>query len=267
MRNRIGVIALFFAVYASAAEAQFNVSDPAPGENFNVELGAMFWTPTPTLIVQTGALAAFGDTRVDFVREFGIEDKRFTEFRFVAKAGRKHKIRFNYLPVEYTQTATLSRTITFGDRTFTVGVPATADLEWKMWKVGYEWDFVARDRGFFGVIAELKHNEVNASLSSTFGVEAAEAKAPVPTIGVIGRGYPHRMVSITGEFTGFKLPDSLSDEFEASLYDFDIYATVSFGRHLGVQGGYRSLTAEYLVDEDAGELELKGPYFGGVIRF
>jgi hypothetical protein len=267
MRNRIGVIALFFAVYASAAEAQFNVSDPAPGENFNVELGAMFWTPTPTLIVQTGALAAFGDTRVDFVREFGIEDKRFTEFRFVAKAGRKHKIRFNYLPVEYTQTATLSRTITFGDRTFIVGVPATADLEWKMWKVGYEWDFVARDRGFFGVIAELKHNEVNASLSSTFGVEAAEAKAPVPTIGVIGRGYPHRMVSITGEFTGFKLPDSLSDEFEASLYDFDIYATVSLGRHLGVQGGYRSLRAEYLVDEDAGELELKGPYFGGVIRF
>jgi hypothetical protein len=74
-------------------------------------------------------------------------------------------------------------------------------------------------------------------------------------------------VSITGEFTGFKVPDSLSDEFEAKLYDFDIYATVSFGRTLGVQAGYRSLTAEYLVDDDAGELKLKGPYFGGVLRF
>jgi len=267
MLNRSAAIAFIFAISASAAEAQFNTSDPAPGENFNVELGAMFWSPTPTLIVQTGALAAFGETRVDLVREFAIENKRFREFRIVAKAGRKHKIRFNYLPIEYSQTATLTRTISFGDRTFTVGVPATADLEWKMWKAGYEWDIVSRDRGFFGIIAELKHNEINASLSSTFGVEAAEAKAPVPTVGVIGRGYPHRMVSITGEFTGFKVPDRLSEEFEASLYDFDIYATVSFGRNLGVQAGYRSLTAEYLVDEDAGELKLKGPYFGGVLRF
>lgn len=267
MLNRFALIAFVLAISSGTAEAQFNVSDPAPGEDFSVELGAMFWTPTPTLIVQTGALSAFGDSRVDFVREFGIEDKRFTEFRVVAKPGRKHKIRFNYIPLEYSETATLDRTITFGDRTFTEGVPTTADLEWKMWKLGYEWDIVARDRGFFGVIAELKHNEINASLSSTFGVEAAEAKAPVPTFGVIGRGYPHRMVSITGEFTGFKVPDRLSEEFEARLYDFDIYATISFGRNLGVQGGYRSLTAEYLVDEDAGELKLKGPYFGGVLRF
>jgi hypothetical protein len=267
MLTRIGVVALVLGVSASAAQAQFRTSDPAPGENYNVELGAMFWTPTPTLNVQTGALAPFGDTRVDFVREFGIEDKRFTEFRVVAKAGRKHKLRFNYIPIEYSATATLTRTITFGDRTFTVGFPATADLEWKMWRIGYEWDVVARDRGFFGIIAELKHNEINAGVSSTFGAETAEAKAPVPTIGVIARGYPHRMVSITGEFTGFKLPDRLTEEFEGSLYDFDIYATVSFGRYVGVQGGYRSLTAEYLVDADAGELELKGLYFGGVVRF
>lgn len=267
MRNRIAVIACVLAVSAGAAEAQFNVSDPAPGENFNVEIGAMLWQPTPTLIVQTGALAAFGSTRVDFVNEFGIEDKRFTEYRIVAKAGRKHKLRFGYIPIIYSETATLTRTITFGDRTFTVGTPTTADLEWKMWKAGYEWDIVARDRGFFGVIGELKYNEINASLTSAFGVEAAQAKAPVPTVGVIGRGYPHKMVSITGEFTGFKMPDSLSEEFEASLYDFDIYATVSFGRHVGVQAGYRSLTADYLVDEDAGELKMKGPYFGGVVRF
>lgn len=267
MRMRISVLTLLVAVSATAANAQFNVSDPAPGENFNVELGAMFWTPTPTLIVQTGALAQFGDSRVDFVNEFGIEDKRFTEFRLVAKAGRKHKIRFNYIPIEYTQTATLTRTITFGEQTFTVGVPATADLSWKMWKIGYEWDIVARDRGFFGIIGELKYNEITASLTGAGIVEAAEGKAPVPTIGAIGRGYPHRNLSITAEFTGFKVPDSLSEEFEARLYDFDLYGTLSLGRNLGVQAGYRSLTVDYLVDEDAGELKLKGPYVGGVLRF
>jgi hypothetical protein len=149
-----------------------------------------------------------------------------------------------------------------------VGVPATADLQWDMWRFGYEWDFVARDRGFVGVIAELKHNTVSADLAAAaVGSEFYEATAPVPAVGIIGRGYPHRNVSLTAEFTGFKMPDTISEEFEAKLFDVDIYGTVSLGRYVGVQGGYRSVVAEYLVDEDTGDLKLKGWYFGGLVRF
>ena len=60
---------------------------PRLGEQFHVELGLMFWQPTPVLQIQTGALAALGQTEVDFVQEFGIENKRFNEFRCVIKAG------------------------------------------------------------------------------------------------------------------------------------------------------------------------------------
>ena len=45
---------------AARAEAQFNVPDPAPGENFHVELGLMFWPPTPEIEIQTGGLADAG---------------------------------------------------------------------------------------------------------------------------------------------------------------------------------------------------------------
>ena len=41
----------------------------------------MFWQPTPVLQIQTGGLAALGESEVDFVQEFGIENKRFNEFR------------------------------------------------------------------------------------------------------------------------------------------------------------------------------------------
>ena len=268
MRMRVALAAICLLwLSSSPAAAQFNVSDPAPGEDFRVEIGAMLWTPTPELRIQTGALAAIGSTQVDFVQEFGIENKRFTEYRVVIKPGRKHKIRFNYVPIKYSAEATLTRTITFGGRTFTVGLPATADLEWKLWRIGYEWDIVAADRGFFGIIGELKQNRVTANVASTFGVETAEATAPVPAIGVIGRGYPAENVSITAEFTGFKVPDSFTDELDAKIFDFDIYATINFGRSVGVQGGYRSIVAEYLVDDDAGDFKLKGWYFGGLLRF
>jgi hypothetical protein len=253
---------------AARAEAQFNAPDPAPGEDFHVELGAMFWTPTPEISIQTGALVAIGETDVDFVREFGIENTRFTEFRAVIKGGRKHKIRFNYIPMEYNEEATLSRQITFGGRTFDVGIPATADLKWEIWKIGYEWDLAVGDRGFFGIIGELKYNKVTATLASPLAdSEFTEVKAPVPTIGIIGRGYPSRNFSITAEFTGIKLPDRISERFDAKLFDFDVYGTINFGRHVGLQGGYRSVVAEYADEDDIGELKMKGIYWGGLLRF
>jgi len=87
---------------------------------------------------------------------------------------------------------------------------------------------------------------------------------PVPTLGGIARVYVVPMVAITGEFTGISIT---RDDFEAKFFDFDINGTVSFGRHLGAQAGYRSVVVDYLSDEDSGDLKMKGPYFGGVVRF
>jgi hypothetical protein len=202
------------------------------------------------------------------VQEFGIEEKRFTEYRVTLKAGRQHKVRFHYLPLSYDpDVVTLERTFTFGGRTFTLGLPADAEVEWKMWRFGYEWDFISRTSGYLGMIAELKHNKVRAQIDSPAGLEVAEETAPVPAIGIIGRGYLTEHVSITGEFTGFKMLDSITEEFDGEFWDLDIYGTVSFGRNVGVQGGYRSIDVEYIGDEDLGRLKLKGLYFGGLVRF
>jgi hypothetical protein len=277
MRNRRSACLLLICLLvAGRAEAQFAVENPTPGEDFHAEFGVMFWPPAPELRLQTGALAQLGESEVDLVREFGIEHKRFTEFRVVLKPGRKHKIRFSYVPIQYNEDAVLQRTITFGGQTFPVAVPATANLKWDLWRFGYEWDFVSLDRGLLGFVGELKYNKVSAELAATgFGAELTEAQAPVPTIGIVGRLYPHRNFSVTTEFGGFKMPgfiasrisEAVSGDFEAKLFDFDIYGTASLGRHVGVQGGYRSVSAEYLVDQDAGTLKMKGLYFGGLVRF
>ena len=156
MQIRLVAALLLSLLLASRAEAQFRVPNPAPGEQFHVELGLMFWKPTPGLQIQTGSLAALGESEVDFVQEFGIENERFNEFRAVMKAAKKHKIRVSHVLAEYDAATTLQRTIVFGGQTFPVSVPATADLKWGVWRFGYEWDFVAMDRGVVGVVTELK---------------------------------------------------------------------------------------------------------------
>jgi len=276
MRIRFTLAVCVCVLVSARAEAQFRVVEPGVGEDFHVEAGLMFWTPTPSVQLQTGSLPALGQPSVDLVGEFGIENTRFNEFRSVIKGGRKHKLRFSHITMQYNQAATLQRTITFGGSTFPVSVPATADLKWEFWRLGYEYDFVAAPRGVLGLITELKVNKVAATLAASgYGSSVTDVSAPIPAVGFIARAYPHRLFSITTEFTGFKLPgfigkkinNAVQDDFEARMYDLDLYGTVSFTRYIGAQVGYRRVTANYLIDPDAGDLKMSGMYFGGVIRF
>ncbi|MBI2187805.1 MAG: hypothetical protein HYU37_11925 [Acidobacteria bacterium] len=263
MRNRIAPLVyctlLLPIIAAAPAAAQ------APNDQV-VELGLMSWRPSPELRLSTGALAGSSIDEVDFVEEFGIEDKSFPDFRVAL--GRNHKFRFGYVKFSYEQDATIRRTFTFQGRTFTINTPASADIKWDLWTFGYEWDFVSRDRGFFGVVADLKYNKVQAAIDSPAlrSTAATDTDAPVPTIGVIGRGYVTPMIAITGEFTGLKVS---SGDFDVKFTDFDINATIIPSRAIGIgaQVGYRSVIADYIVDEDTGDLKMQGPYFGVVARF
>jgi hypothetical protein len=261
MRIRLRVV-LFSTLIVLTGSVSAHAQLPA--EDHVVELGVMFWKPSPGLILSTDTLLSAGVNEVDFVQEFGLEDKYFPEFR--ATIGRNHKFRTSFVTFDYDAETIITRTIVFQGRTFTIGAPATADIKWNLYKFGYEWDFVSRERGFVGFIADLKYNKVRASIDSPALTSAAttDVTAPVPTIGVIGRGYLAPAVSITGEFTGFSLTPG---DDEAKLFDFDLYGTVSMGRNFGVQGGYRSVVVDYVVDEDSGDLKMKGLYFGAVVRF
>ena len=230
-------------------------------ENFNVELGAMLWKPSPVAVITTGSVG----TPIDFINQFSIESKRFTEFRVVLKPGRRHKLRFSTVPFNYSGSATLNQRITFQGQTYNVGVPTAAELRWTLMRFGYEWDPIATDMGFAGIFADVKYNKMHAQLTAQpVGTLAFDRNVPVPTIGGIGRGYLTQYVSVTGEFTALKLNRST---FNAKFYDFDIYGTANVTRYIGAQFGYRKITADYTVDGDTGDLEMKGPYFGGVVRF
>jgi len=254
---------------AAPASAQYGVglSDPATGETYHVEVGGYLWSPTPEIAITSESLGIIG-SRIDFVEDFGIENSTMKQLKVVLRPGRKHKLRFEYTPITYSQEAILSRAIVFNGQRFDISLPVEADLKWNAMRFGYEWDFVYRDRGFVGLLLEAKYTDVEASLENALiGREFVSAKAPIPAIGVIGRGYVVPNVSITGEFSFFKLPESIDEDYRGSYYDFDLYGTVNFTDNFGAQLGYRRLTVFYHVDQDEGDFKMKGLYFGGVVRF
>jgi len=263
----IGVALMLAAVPASAQYGGVSLSDPATGESYHVEVSGALFNPTPTLLITSEGLGIPGD-QIDFVKEFGLEKKVFKQLRVVLRPGRKHKLRYEFIPISYEQEATITRSVVFNGQRFNVSLPVLAELKWNAMRFSYEYDFIYKDRGYVGLVLDLKYTDVEAALSNVvIGREFASAQAPVPAIGGTGRVYVVPNVSITGEFTFFKLPESIDEDYRARYYDFDLYGTVNFNKYIGAQVGYRSLSVFYKVETDTGDLKMKGLYFGAVARF
>jgi hypothetical protein len=271
MRTRAAAISVLCLVMglAAPASAQYSVkeaSDPATGERYHVEIGGFFWNPTPDIAISSESLGIVGSD-IDFVNDLGIKKTRFKQLRMVLRPARKHKLRFEYTPISYDAVGQLTADVIFNGIRFPVTFPVTTNLEWKAYRFGYEYDFISRDRGFVGLILEAKYTDVQATLSNFVATEFARARAPIPAIGGIARVYIVPNISITGEFSGIKLPESINQDYRAKYYDLDIYGTVNFTDHFGAQAGYRSFDVLYKVEKDAGDLQMKGLYLGGIVRF
>lgn len=273
MRTRAATILVWsvvFALAAAPARAQYGVkkiSDPATGENYHVEVGGYFWNPTPDIAITSKGLGIVG-SRIDFVNDLGIQKTRFKQLKVVLRPGQKHKLRFEYTPITYDAVGKLKASIIFNGQRYDVSLPVTTNLQWKAYRFAYEYDFIYRDRGFFGLLLETKYTEVQATLSNVLDTEFVSAKAPIPAIGAIGRVYVAPNISITGELSGLTTGSLGGNDYRAHFADFDLYTSVNFTDHVGAQAGYRSFNVFYHIKEsDEGTLILKGLYFGGVVRF
>ena len=272
MRIRIvsSLLCLAFVLAAAPVQAQYGVSGPstrATGENYRFEFGAYFWNPSPDLSIQSEWRGIVGD-RIDLIEDLGIEKTRFTQIRAVLRPAKKHKLRFEFTPVKYEQPeGLLQRDVIFNGQRYSLSLPVSTTLNWNAYRFTYEYDIIYRDRGFLGIILEAKYTDVKATLSNVIVTEFVRARAPIPAIGAIGRVYVAPNISITGEFSGFKLPEGIDEEYRGKFFDFDLYGTVNFTDNFGAQLGYRSFDVFYKVETDEGELKIKGPYLGGVVRF
>src|SRR5262245_10358225 len=208
------------------AFAQFRprpMSDPATGEKYHFEAGVGLWNPTSDMKISSESLGIIGST-IDFKKDLGLTDTHFGEVQLTLRPATKHKFRFQLIPISYrTTNHTLTRTLIFNGQAYSVGIFVNSELDWKAYRLAYEYDFLHRDRWFAGFVFDAKYTDVKATLQSSAVTEFAHAQAPVPTIGGIGRYYVTPNISVTGELTGIKIPDSVSEDFRAHYADFDLY--------------------------------------------
>jgi hypothetical protein len=271
------VLVYSLVLLASAAEparAQYRprpLNDPMTGEAYHIEAAVDYWFPTADMTISSESLGLQG-TDVNFKNDLGLTDQRFPALHLQIKAG-GNKLRFEYIPINYSQSAILRQDIIFNGQRYQLGLPVNSTLDWKAFRFGYEYDFLRRSRGFLGFILEAKYTDVNATLvtppiSAHGGInEFDHARAPIPAIGGTGRFYIVPNIAVTADITGFRLPGNVVKDASGHYFDVDVYGTLNFTNNIGVQGGYRSLDVGYGFRTDSGSFVLKGMYFGGVVRY
>ena len=257
-------------VTAVPARAQYSPpvgTNPALGERYHVEFDADFWNPEPIIIASSESLGIPG-TEFDLQKDFGVVKKRLHRFQLILRPAKKHKFRFGYTPIQYTAEATVTRDIVFNGISYHIGLPVNMDFLWRAWRLGYEYDFIYRDRGFVGAIIEAKYTDVQVNLDAPLisASEFARARAPVPSFGGIARVYPANNFAITFEMTGSKLPDIVKDA-SGTYLEFDIYGTANFTNNFGARFGYRKMHVKFTIDQDFGDFNEGGLYFGASLRF
>jgi hypothetical protein len=253
-------------VWAAPASAQYGtrpMGTPTPAENYHVEASLNGWAVEPDIEFASDSLDIAG-TRIDAVADLGFGDESFLDWRFVLRPTRKLKFRIGYTPIKFEAESILNRTVVYNGQTYAAGLPVNSELDWKAWRFGLQYDFIYRDRGFLGFIAEAKYTDSTVSLDSPAASEFTSVTAPIPAIGLAARVYVARNFALNGEVSGLWV--DFGDD-EGSYADVDVGVTWNLGRHFGVQGGYRVLNVDYVVDEELGDFSLKGLYFGGTVRY
>lgn len=257
-----------FLLMAVPAWGQVREQEPSRlplGEQYRIELSGTLWNPAMSGIISSEQFGIIG-SEIDFEKDLGYAQTRFADFRLVLRPSRKSKFRVQYTPISYQASTNFTRDIVFNGIKFPVSIPVDSSFEWKVLRLGYEYDFIYTDRGFVGFLLEGRYTNFTTQLTSALAEEFTSVKVPLPAIGAVGRVYVIPEVAINFEVSAFKFPD-VDPKYKANYFDWDISGTVNFTNNIGARVGWRRMTTYIFVEEDTGDLKFQGIWFGAVVRY
>ena len=233
----------------------------AADEMVSLKVGYQSLTPKGQFASREGVV----NTVIDLENDFGFDE----EAELIAEAAVQFgdfRLSAGYMPLNYSGTSTLTRSIVFNGQPFNINEQATGSLDVDLFDLGLTWYLINTDdlpvRLQVGPELSVKVFDGDASIvSQTTGLsESVSGTAPVPTLGLRARVGLGDMLSLVGRVGYVEYNDN-------SFLDADGQVEFSPIPMFGIYAGYRYLDLE--VDE--GDLfvdaTFDGPYGGLLVRF
>ncbi len=224
-----------------------------------------YWRPILESSIVASAPGLAGDP-IDPVDTLGVdEEQNAFEGRVGLTLLGRHKFRIGYLPLSFDGDRTITQSFNFQGQTFTANDRVITDLDVKILRAGYEFDFFKTPLGYLGILFEVHYFDGEARLRDTTSGqdEKVDFRVPVPVVGLAFRTYPTitRIVSLGAELVGVYAGST------GHYLDGEASITFSPWPFVELTGGYRVIDLEGEDGDDKLDLFLHGPFASLTIRF
>ena len=231
-----------------------------------VEFEARLWSADLAGMAQVGNIGSA--TAIDLVSDLGFSDDEMPEGRLIWRPTRRTSVRLSYTSFDFAGDAQLDETITFSGTTFQLDARVASVFEFEYGRLGIAWQPLSTGDGRFrlGPLVEARGLRGDAALSTNIlgllPISSSETfELAVAAAGVVLDFEPSRKLHVYAEWTTTVETDDgdLTDaEAGVRYYPLDMLALTI---------GYRRLEIDVVTGNELFDLELDGPFFGGVLRF
>lgn len=230
-----------------------------------VEFEGRYWVTDlegKARVVESG----IGD-KFDYKSDLGIGDQNFPEGRVYWHTGPNSKIRLSYTQAEFEGDRTVTRSIEFKGQAYSAGARVVSDLDVKYFALGWIWQFMnmVNDKIKLGTIVEAKGLSADVSLKAPDLSPAIDQSEQLigglPTLGLALDISPIKEIDIFAEASGLGAGNL--------GYFFDAEAGIKLSpiKYFSILAGYRFIRVKAEDSSNFANLDLKGPFFGGTLRF
>jgi hypothetical protein len=220
-------------------------------EKYTVRLEYLLWSPQPSGQLQKG-LGDVEGTLLDAEADLGLGEGGANALRGTLRLGGSWKLRGSWSPLEFRGDVTAGQPFVYGTTVVRAGDRVLTSLLGNYVTAELEWDFVERQRGFLGLLVGVKYFDVDAALvnGATSSRVLETERLPIPVVGLAGRAYLHRRLSVEGELSGLTVGD------RGHVGELLLSARVHVVDRIAVTGGFRKLVLEGRNDRDFFHLDL-----------
>lgn len=231
-----------------------------------VDFEARLWVPD----LGGGALVdVAGQTEaIDLASDLGLDGDEALEGRLIWRPSRRTSLRLEYASFAFGGDAVLQRSLTFAGTTFDVAAQVSSSLELDYGGLGFAWQLLSTGDGGvrLGPLIEARGLRGRAAIQADVqGLIQAGAsddfELGFAAAGLLLDVEPTRRLNAYARWTrSVDSGDGTLTDAEAGLRFHPIET-------LALTLGYRRLDVDFVDGGETFDLELDGPFFGGVLTF
>jgi opacity protein-like surface antigen len=258
---RLGLALLGFVVSGLAAGQEWT-THPALTDRWSFQFGA--FVPNVDTTGHLNNTAGTRGTTVSFEDDLNLTDRKaMPAILGSLRLGERWKIEAEYYSLHRTGDRAISKTINWGDNTFTAGTTVHSAMDSDIYRLSGGYSFIKDNQRELGIALGLHVTEFKTSISAAgVGANSNDVLAPLPTIGAYGAYAITPKWLLSGRADYFSLN---YDEYDGSLLNLTVGIDYRFTRNIGAGLAYRYVDYEVKVTDTKfnGGLEYKftGPVF------